>query len=138
MNMTYKEAVKLIHPDVCKKVVDDVGTKMSTLKEIRNNEAAIYRYMVIWGLVPGVSPNAEKKPEWLKIMILGYQNYAAAGWVVYAKVRGIVDGETVNVRVTRTTKKRVYFHSESVVKYGRKCVDIEKVVLAARYIGEEF
>ena len=131
MEMTYKEAVKLIHPDVCKVRIDNIGENMAKLKDVRNTPTDIYRYMAAWGLVD--CPKHENKTEeetlhWRKIYLYRNMNYRYYGCPVFVKMN--IKGKFMFFKVIRTTRERIYV--EPIKEYKKKTVNFSDLVMAAK------
>lgn len=61
--ISFREIVKLIHPD-CNPNITDAGAKMRDVNQYRNDESALYRLAVMWGLIkrPEERPNPRPRP----------------------------------------------------------------------------
>lgn len=109
MEMTFREAVKLIHPDVNSNITD-AGGKMNTLVMYKNEPKKIYLWMLKWGLVKNNQQTVEKNYIWKCISRLGVHSFWNGNVIIEHK-----NGHKYYVH--RTTGKRAYFTDGQGLKY---------------------
>jgi hypothetical protein len=120
--ITFKEAIKMVHPDTNPNIVN-AGEKVRAVMAYKNDESALYKLLNHWGLI-GSKPEPEKTFQYERIVL--QPNTIYNGYVM-ASVVGLG-----NCVIQRTTKKRVYFHKVTKDRTGRTFCSFNKIKVAVR------
>ena len=124
--ISFKEIVKLVHPDHNPNIVD-AGTKMRLVIANRHNETMLHSLGVQWGIIRVATtrqaprthsaPRQEKprNPDYDAYMIFRRKHRIfQTGDVVYCRTKGC------SVVITRVTEDRVYFDFNGKASYAMK------------------
>jgi len=118
--VTFKEIVKLVHPDINPGIEDPSG-KMSQIMLYRNEPATLYRLSVDWGLIHvdnGKIITGYNKKHTSRIKYRRKRRHKSSnievGSRILVKTKGIV------ATVIRITPKRYYFSVNGKVSFCLK------------------
>jgi len=126
--ISFKEIVKLVHPDHNPNIVD-AGTKMRLVIANRRNETMLHSLGVQWGVIKvAVTPqsprthawNAPPRQEAPKPNVDAYTIFRRkhrifqAGDIVFCRTKGR------SVKLTKVTTTRVYFNIDGKETYAAK------------------
>lgn len=119
--MTFKEAIKLVHPD-SNPHITDAGVKVSAIMLYKNDEACLYRLINNWGLLKGQTPNNNHVLTYTQVLFKMWPNSVYNGNV---KVQMFGSGEVFDVQ--KTTKTRAYFTKATISRTGKTWTPFNKI-----------
>ena len=128
--ISFRDIVKLVHPDLNPSIVD-AGTKMATIKLYRDNEQALFKWAVKWGVIrvattpqqprthtvpprPQAPPRPDMRNDNEYFQFRKRNRIFQAGDRVFCRTKG---GTVV---LTKVTVNRVYFVWNGKESYAAK------------------
>ena len=115
--INFREAVKLIHPDVCGRTLDNVGEKMNTIKLYRNDEQALYNFLKEWKIID--TKKTKEKPKFFKLE----SNTDYSNRIVFVNI--VFGNYEIALRILKTSAKMVFFSENPS---NRKRANMNKVI----------
>ena len=114
MNISYGEAMRLVHPDINKDIINP-AKKIEIIRMNKKSPETLYKWISKWKLLPQqVTQQKKMSGQMMKFVLEPNKIYVNQDiWVTHKKFKG-------KYKVLKTTNKRVYFKKDTVDETGKK------------------